>query len=164
MDNSNKNHSLLAGLFQFIKFGIVGVSNTAISYGIEMLCYYVLFVNVFWPDNVRIMITSILAFAISVTNSYYWNSRYVFQTGTRRSLAEHARSYLKTVACYGVTGLLLAPALKIYVSGLGVPYWLASLGSLVITIPLNFLLNKFWAFRKSTDKQEENEKSETTTI
>ena len=159
MDKLNNNHSLLETLFQFIKFGIVGVSNTAISYGIEMLCYYVLFVNVSWPDNVRIMLTSILAFAVSVTNSYYWNSRYVFQAGKRRSFSEHVLAYLKTVACYGVTGLVLAPALKMYVSGLGVPYWLASLGTLVITIPLNFLLNKFWAFRKSTDKQEGREKT-----
>ena len=35
----------LAPLIQFIKFGLVGVSNTAISYGVEMLCYYVLFKN-----------------------------------------------------------------------------------------------------------------------
>ena len=28
----------LATLIQFIKFGLVGVSNTAISYGTEMLC------------------------------------------------------------------------------------------------------------------------------
>ena len=35
----------LSSLIQFIKFGLVGVSNTAISYGIEMLCYYVLFKN-----------------------------------------------------------------------------------------------------------------------
>ena len=31
--------------------------------------------------------------------------------------------------------------------GRDVPYYLASLGSLVVTIPLNFVLNKFWAFK-----------------
>ena len=154
MENNPKTVPLL----QFVKFGLVGISNTAISYGIEMLCYYVLFANVAWADNVRIVITSVLAFLISVTHSYYWNNRYVFGTGTRKTALQHLRAYLKTVACYGVTGLVLAPVLKMYVSGLGVPYWLASLGSLVITIPLNFLLNKFWAFRKSTDKQEGREK------
>ena len=60
---------------QFIKFGLVGVSNTVISYGIEMLCYYVLFSRVAWSEGLRIGITSALAFAVSVTNSYYWNNR-----------------------------------------------------------------------------------------
>ena len=31
---------------QFIKFSLVGVSNTLISYAIEMVCYYVLLRNV----------------------------------------------------------------------------------------------------------------------
>ena len=34
-----------AALLQFVKFGLVGVSNTAISYGIEMLCFYVFSYN-----------------------------------------------------------------------------------------------------------------------
>lgn len=143
-----------AALLQFIKFGIVGVSNTAISYGIEMLSYYVLFVNVAWPESVRILVTSVLAFAVSVTNSYYWNNRYVFGSGIKKTVRQHIVAYLKTVACYGVTGLLLAPAIKLYVTALGVPYWLSSLGALAVTIPLNFILNKFWAFRKSGGSKE----------
>ena len=143
-----------AALLQFVKFGIVGVSNTAISYGIEMLCYYVLFVNVPWSKSVRILATSVLAFVVSVTNSYYWNNRYVFGSGTKKTVRQHLTAYLKTVACYGVTGLLLAPAIKVYVTAIGVPYWLSSLGALVVTIPLNFILNKFWAFRKSGGSKE----------
>ncbi|MDY5325750.1 MAG: GtrA family protein [Gemmiger sp.] len=143
-----------AALLQFVKFGIVGVSNTAISYGIEMLCYYVLFMNVPWSESVRILATSVLAFVVSVTNSYYWNNRYVFGSGTKKTVRQHLTAYLKTVACYGVTGLLLAPAIKVYVTALGVPYWLSSLGALVVTIPLNFILNKFWAFRKSGGSKE----------
>lgn len=69
-------------------------------------------------------------------------------------MRQHLTAYLKTVACYGVTGLLLAPAIKVYVTALGVPYWLSSLGALVVTIPLNFILNKFWAFRKSGGSKE----------
>ena len=141
-----------AVLFQFVKFGAVGVSNTAISYGIEMLCYYVLFVNVPWGDNVRIAVTSALAFIVSVTNSYYWNNRFVFAQG-KKTWQEHLKTYLKTVACYGVTGLILAPAIKMWLNGIGVPYWAASLGSLIITIPLNFVLNKFWTFRTKDDSR-----------
>ena len=151
-----------ASWLQFLKFGLVGVSNTAISYLIEMLCYYVLFrdspfgglatllqrlgIDAF-AETLRIAVTNILAFAVSVTNSYFWNSRFVFRSGVRRSLKQHAAGYLKTVACYALTGLLLAPWLKMELSGRGIPYWAASLLSLAVTIPLNFALNKFWAFR-----------------
>lgn len=142
----SKRQELFSTLLQFIKFGLVGVSNTLISYSIEMLCYYVLLVNFKWNENVRIAVTSVLAFAVSVTNSYYWNNRYVFKSDVRKTFKEHAVAYLRTVACYGVTGLILSPVLKMLAGNFGVPYWLSSLGTLVITIPLNFILNKFWAF------------------
>lgn len=136
-----------AALLQFVKFGLVGVSNTAISYGIEMLCFYVLFAHVTWSENIRIAVTSVLAFIISVTHSYYWNNRYVFGNGTRKTARQHLCAYLKTVVCYGATGLILAPLMKMWLSGLGVPYWIASLVTLIVTIPLNFVMNKLWAFR-----------------
>ena len=146
-----ENNPKTAPLLQFVKFGLVGISNTAISYGIEMLCYYVLFANVAWADNTRIVITSVLAFLISVTHSYYWNNRYVFGSGTRKTALQHLRAYLKTVVCYGVTGLVISPLMKMWLSGMGVPYWIASLGSLVVTIPLNFIMNKLWAFRPQSN-------------
>ena len=76
---------------QFIRFGLVGVSNTLIAYGVEMFCYYVLFTDPVWeqPSFVqsipqRVLWTNALAFVISVTNSYFWNSRYVFKNGGKR--------------------------------------------------------------------------------
>ena len=161
-------------LVQFIKFGLVGVSNTAISYGIEMLCFYVLFAGCDFAgtlsllravgltgitgEQVNVVYTTLLSFFISVTNSFYWNSRYVFKSGEQK---HWFRAYLKTVACYGVTGLVIGPAIKLYLIGVGMPYWLASLSSLVVTIPLNFVLNKFWVYhdrqKKPEDERAENE-------
>ncbi len=101
----------LSSLIQFIKFGLVGVSNTAISYGIEMLCYYVLFKNTKFigilnllallgistdGNNVKIVITTIIAFVVSVSNSYFWNNRYVFGSG-KKSFSEHFKTYFKTL-------------------------------------------------------------------
>lgn len=139
--------SLWGALIQFIKFGLVGVSNTAISYGIDMLCYYVLLVHVNMPQNAKVVVTSILAFAISVTNSYIWNNRFVFRSENKKTVREHVKSYCRTVVCYGVTGLILSPILKMLLVNWQFQYWLASLASLIVTIPLNFVLNKFWAFR-----------------
>lgn len=161
----------LSSLIQFIKFGLVGVSNTAISYGIEMLCYYVLFKNTKFigilnllallgistdGNNVKIVITTIIAFVVSVSNSYFWNNRYVFSSG-KKSFSEHFKTYFKTFACYGITGLILSPIIKILLTKISVPFFIASLGALVITIPLNFVMNKFWAFKSKPTKDEENE-------
>ena len=161
----------LSSLIQFIKFGLVGVSNTAISYGIEMLCYYVLFKNTKFigilnllallgistdGNTVKIVITTIIAFVVSVSNSYFWNNRYVFGSG-KKSFSEHFKTYFKTFACYGITGLILSPIIKILLTKISVPFFIASLGALVITIPLNFVMNKFWAFKSKPTKDEENE-------
>lgn len=133
---------------QFVKFGMVGVSNTLISYGIEMLCYYLLFAQSEMGESAKILTATALGFVVSVSNSYYWNNRFVFVSEHKKSLKEHAAAYLRMTLCYASTGLVLAPLLKLYVSSLGVAYWLLSMGVLMITIPLNFVLNKFWAFRK----------------
>lgn len=133
---------------QFIKFGMVGVSNTLISYGIEMLFYYVIFVNAAMTSNTKVIVTSTVAFIISVSNSYFWNNRFVFRSNENKDWKKHLKAYGKTVIAYGVTGLLLSPAFKLFLNGNGVPYYLASLASLIITIPLNFVLNKFWAFKR----------------
>lgn len=158
-----ENHG---SMVQFIKFCFVGVSNTLISYGIDMLCYYILFVNLSFaglsgtlgklhiacpPDRAKVIVITIIAFTISVTNSFFWNNRFVFvgeRTGT-----EKIRVYLKTVLCYGFTGILLSPYLKILLTERGVPYWFSAIITLVITVPINYLLNKFWAYAKTQRKE-----------
>lgn len=135
-------------LIQFIKFGLVGVSNTAISYAVEMLGYYVLFRNVVWKESVKIFVVSLLAFVISVTNSYYWNSKYVFKTEGKQSVRTHLIRYTKTFLCYSVTGLILSPLLKIVMQNIGIPYWLTSILVLIVSVPVNYVLNRLWAFKK----------------
>lgn len=139
---------MMATLVQFVKFGMVGVSNTAISYAIEMLCYYVLFVNA-QAEGAKIFVTSLLSFLVSTINSYYWNNKHVFASGEKKTMAQHLHTYLKTAACYALTGLILSPWAKAQLVNRDVPFWLATLMVLVVTIPLNFLMNKLWAFRKT---------------
>ena len=142
-----KGENWRATLLQFIKFGLVGVSNTAISYGIEMLFFYVILVRSSMAQNGKVILTSAVAFIVSVTNSYFWNNRFVFKSSGRKKWRDHAAAYARTVLCYGITGLVISPAIKMFLVGRAVPYYLASLASLIISIPLNFVLNKFWAFK-----------------
>ncbi len=137
--------SRFAPMLQFIKFGLVGVSNTLISYIVEMLGYYV-FLTGWAHEQGKVITVTALSFVISTMNAYYWNNRYVFQ-GDRHTWRRHLAAYLRAAACYALTGLLLAPAVKLWLVQISVPFWIASLSTLVLTIPLNFILNKFWAFK-----------------
>ncbi|MBR3017216.1 MAG: GtrA family protein [Clostridia bacterium] len=160
---SKLENGRFAPLVQFIKFGLVGVSNTAISYGIDMLGYYVLFKNSEFPglvtilnklgiptngNQVKVVIVTAIAFIVSVANSYFWNNRYVFAAEEKRTVKQHAIAFLRMMTCYAMTGLILSPFLKIILNNTGIPYWLASLGSMMVVIPLNYFLNKYWAFGK----------------
>lgn len=125
--------------FQFIQFGIVGVSNTLISYVV-----YVILV----AGDVNYLLASVIGFCVSVANSFYWNNKYVFkQQGTeKRSLM---KAFLKTFLAYAGTGLVLNNILLVFwIQFIHLHELLAPIVNLLITIPLNFILNKFWAFRK----------------
>lgn len=63
-------------LVQFVKFGLVGVSNTAISY---LLYVGILFLlgGLSWKYDY--ILANVVAFTISVFWSFYWNNKYVFK-------------------------------------------------------------------------------------
>lgn len=122
-------------LVQFIKFGIIGASNTVISTAI----YYV-FV---WIDPDLYFIGNLVGWVVSVFNSFFWNNRFVF----KNSEFSWWKKLLRTYLAYGGSFIVGSITLAIMVSGLGVSEWLAPWINMVITIPLNFILNKFWAFK-----------------
>ena len=131
-------------IVQFIKFGIVGVSNTLISYVMYMIGIGL---------GVHYLLANLLAFLVSVINSFYWNSRYVFKREEGKPRSPFS-VFVKTALSYAGTGLVLTSILlTVQVDMLGVPEWLAPLINLVITVPLNFVLNKLWAFRSEEDQK-----------
>lgn len=122
-------------LLQFIKFGIVGLSNTLISTGV-----YYLFI---WIDSKSYFIGNVVGWIISVGNGFFWNNRFVF----RDSEFSWQKKLLRTYLAYGGSFILGSVLLILQVRLLGISEWLAPWINLVITIPLNFVLNKFWAFK-----------------
>lgn len=124
-----------AGLIRFIKFCAVGVSNTAISLGI----YYI-----FVAINPKLyLVGNIVGFVVSVLNSYFWNSRFVFKKTDQK-----AKTLIKTFAAYGSNLLIGSALLYLFVDALGISEFIAPLLGLLITIPLNYFLNKNWAMKK----------------
>lgn len=129
---------------QFIKFGIVGVSNTIISYLLNVLVLYILAsFNLPWDW----LAGNIVAFLLSVLWSFYWNNKYVFtlEEGKERNIG---RALLKTYIAYGFTGIILTNILSfIWINCFEISKYIAPLINLVISVPLNFIINKRWAFK-----------------
>ena len=143
-DTVDRNNNRRAALLQFIKFGLVGFSNTALSYIIYSALIYL---------GLHYFIASVTSFALSVLNSFYWNNKYVFKRSESGD-DQHKRkrgfwdTLLKTYISYAFTGLILSNILLyIFIEVARVSEYVAPLLGLAVTIPLNFVLNKKWAFK-----------------
>jgi putative flippase GtrA len=119
---------------QFIKFGIVGVMNTVVALSIY---YFLVWVGVHY------FAANAVAFIISVLNAFFWSSKFVFKGSEKSLLVRLAKVY----AAYGFTFLLASGTLVVMVELLHISELIAPLLNLCITVPINFCVNKFWAFR-----------------
>lgn len=125
-------------IIQFIKFGMVGALNTVLSYVITNGSYYAL--------HLGAQVSNIIAFIITVFISYMLNGRFVFKEGSEKQ--SFLKGLVKVYISYSVTGLFLM-AILLYVEEniFGVPHYIATLMNMVVTVPINFILNKFWAYK-----------------
>lgn len=121
-------------ILQFIKFSIVGLSNTLISLAIYYVCLWLGF---------HYLLANLLGFLISVWNAYYWSSKYVFKDTEQKN----TKVLIKVYASYGATFLLSTILLMLFVQGLGISDKIAPILNLCVTVPLNFLLNKIWVYK-----------------
>lgn len=130
---------------QFIKFGIIGVSNTIIGYIIYAITLYTL-QRFGWFPNLDIYISQFMMFLLSVAWSFYWNNKYVFKD-TSSSKQNTFVALLKTYVSYAITSLFLSEVLLLFwVICLGINEYVAPILNLIITVPLNFIIQKYWAF------------------
>lgn len=123
---------------QFVKFGLVGLSNTLVSWA----CYYFFL----WIDEDLYMVGSVVGTVVSIANAFFWNDRFVFKGG-QNDWRSKLKRLGKTYVSYGGTSLLGIFLLWVEVKFLGISKTLVPFINLVITIPLNYLINRLWAFR-----------------
>lgn len=162
----------LKSTLQFIKFCIVGLSNTIICEGIYVILLFF---------GVHYLAANIIGNLISILNAYYWSNKFVFKAedGEQRVWW---KTLLKTYATYGFSMLLSAGLLVFWLEivkleqfmspvlyvlqQIGILGLLGKLGimldmkllseilaaaiNLIITIPINYIINKYWAYRKRT--------------
>ena len=136
--------SEIDSLTQFIKFCLVGVTNTLVSYGVNVLVLFLLKPYRLTWDYVA---GNIVAFLLSVLWSFFWNNKLVFtvEKGQKRNIFS---ALLKTYVAYGFTGILLNNVLSyVWIEILGISKLVAPLINLIVSIPVNYLINKNWAFK-----------------
>ena len=121
---------------QFFKFGIVGLSNTIIAYVV-----YVLLLQI----GIYYIIANVISFFAGTINSFFWNNKFVFKRHEKNVYLP----FIRTVISYAITGLVLANLLLyFFVEILNISKYLAPLLNLIVTVPANFVLNKFWVFKE----------------
>lgn len=142
------NETQWEALMQFVKFGIVGLSNTAISYVIYVVTLILFQKNNLIP-SVDYLVAQVIAFILSVLWSFYWNNKFVFEKADNEE-RNIVHALIKTYISYAFTGLFLNSILSLlWVEVLGIPKIIAPIINLLVSVPLNFVMNKFWAFRKT---------------
>lgn len=141
-------NNIYENFMQFVKFGIVGLSNTIISYVI-----YIVSLLLFRQMEILIesgyLVAQVIAFVLSVLWSFYWNNKIVFnlQEGEDRSVF---RALIRTFISYSFTGLFLNSILLIFwIKVLHISEFIAPIINLLVSVPLNSVINKFWALKKN---------------
>ena len=137
---------VVTAFMQFVKFGIVGVSNTVISYVLYALSLLA-FQKLGILPRADYLVAQVIAFVLSVLWSFYWNNKFVFTVGNgqKRNLL---KALLKTYISYGFTGIILNNILSwLWITQFSISKLIAPLINLIISVSLNFVINKFWAFK-----------------
>jgi putative flippase GtrA len=121
-------------LIQFIKFGLVGVSNTLLAFAV-----YTLLLKVF---GVWYLAASALGFIVGAVNGFLLNRRWTFRGHVGDAL---------TPVRWGVVqgcGLGLNEALLYtFVTGVHVDKLLAQAFAIMVVTSLTFFANRAWTFR-----------------
>lgn len=123
---------------QFVKFGIVGVSNTLVA----LLTYYM---AVFL--GCHYLFANALGFVVGTLNAYWWNGHFVFKQEAAKS-GLGLKSLFKSYISYGISFVLSSVLLYLQVQILGVSEMLSPIFNLMITTPLNFFMNKLWVYAR----------------
>lgn len=127
---------------QFLKFSLVGCSNA----GVTLLIYYL----VLWVNPAWYLAGNTAGYIAGILNSFFWNSRLVF----RRDGPVQMRAFWRMLLCYLLTYILQTGLLFLFVEHCRISDRLAPVLTILIATPINFALNKLWAFRENGEKKD----------
>lgn len=130
---------------QIIKFGITGVVNTLIDFGLFNLLMHLTGIYKGWP----VFIFSTVSVSIAILNSYLMNRKWTFNSQQDRISSEMGRFLLVSIVGMLINSLMAA---SVSVLGHWVPvsvYLLPNIGKglgAVLSATWNFLAYRYWVF------------------
>lgn len=95
--------SKIPAILQFVKFGLIGVSNTAINFGVLNALVAISGREKGWP----LYFFESIAFVCSLFNSYIWNSHWSFQNKNKRTTEEFVEFFLITFVGSQINSLIV---------------------------------------------------------
>jgi putative flippase GtrA len=119
---------------QFIKFAIIGVSNTVLD--------FIIFSGLHWL-GLNYLVANVISFSTAVLNSYYWNRRWTF-----RSQNTNWRAEMVKFIAVSIIGLVGNEAILWTLVSRG--SWTPVMGKIAATAVVliwNFIANRLWTFR-----------------
>lgn len=119
---------------QFVKFGIVGVSNTLLTFIV-----YTLLLKVF---GVWYLAASAIGFIVGATNGFLLNRKWTFREHVGDALTPVRWAIVQSCGLGLNLGLLY-----MFVHGLGVDKLLGQIPTTAIVTVLTFAANRAWTFR-----------------
>jgi putative flippase GtrA len=119
---------------------MVGVANTVVS----LIVYYII-ISI---NNEWYIIGNLAGFLAGVSNSYFWNSRFVFlHKEDKAPIGKEPILFIKTIIAYGSTLIIGTAFMWILIEKADVSEYIAPICNVFLTTPINFLLNKLWVYR-----------------
>ncbi len=118
---------------QLVKFCAVGGSGYVVNLAVFTLAFEL--------GNLHHLAAATVAFAIAVTNNFWWNRHWTFAARAGHAGFQAARFFAVSVGAF----LFAAAVLELLVR-LEVPEVAAQAISIAAAMPLNFVGNKMWSF------------------
>ena len=119
---------------QFVKFGLVGISNTIVTAVVIWLMLKIFGFNDFTAN--------IIGYIAGLTNSFIWNRKWTFQSNLKTK-----ETVFKFILTFVIAYLLQLGVLFLLLNRLSIDaYWCHLIAIAVYTI-VNFVLNKFYTFK-----------------
>ena len=129
---------------QILLFALVGFSSALVNLGSYNLLLWVMQLAGLF-SNIDFLIAQLFGFVISVAWAFWFNRRYVF----RSPGAPWKESLIKVYITYSITGIGLSWLLSLlWVQVFDIPKEVVTLINDALCFPINFLLNKYWSFKK----------------
>ena len=119
---------------QLVKFCAVGGSGYVVN-----LAVFAVAVEV---GGLHHLVAATAAFAVAVTNNFWWNRHWTFGAREGHAGFQAARFLTVSVGAF----LLAAVMLEVLVSAAGMPEIAAQAISIAAATPFNFVGNKMWSF------------------